>query len=94
MYPKLVRCQAVMLETLRLHGPTVFLLKSTGNSTCVLTIAGKERVIPSSTFVLTNSQALHCNTDTWGADALQFRPSRLIKDVEIPGQETLFEPPP
>lgn len=95
-YPQLVRCQAVMLETLRIHGSTVFLPKSTGNSACALTIAGKEHIIPSGTFVVTNSQALHCNRDTWGADALAFRPNRWIKNTNgfLPGQEELFAPPP
>lgn len=95
VYPQLVRCQAVMLETLRIHGSTVFLPKSTGNSGCALTIVGKEHNIPSGTFVVVNSQALHCDRDTWGADALDFRPSRWMKNTsQLAGQEELFEPPP
>ena len=94
-YSRLVRCQAVMLETLRIHGSTVFLPKSTGNTKCALTIAGKEHIIPSGTFVVTNSQALHCDRNTWGADALDFRPSRWIKkNSELPEQEELIEPTP
>lgn len=91
-FPRLVRCQAVMLETLRLHGSTVFLPKTTGTSTCTLTISGKEHVIPRETFVVTNSQALHSDRHTWGADALQFRPSRWLKRSAEPGEEELLEP--
>lgn len=94
VYPRLRRCQAIQLETLRLHGSTVFLPKSTGNSSCTLAIAGKEHVIPPSSFVVTNSQALHCDPKTWGADALEWRPNRWIR-VKNPGspvEEELVEP--
>ncbi|PSR88502.1 cytochrome P450 [Coniella lustricola] len=80
VYPRLVRCQAVMLETLRLNGSVVFLPKSTNSTDAVqkLTIAGKEHVLAANTWVITNSQALHCRTEIWGPDALVWRPDRWI----------------
>lgn len=95
LYPRLTRCQAVMLETLRIHGSVIFIPRITsGSGPCVLDIAGREHIIPSGTFLVTNSQALHCSQEIWGPDALQFRPSRWIKKPGVPGSEELFEPPP
>ncbi|KAL9091685.1 MAG: hypothetical protein Q9165_004761 [Trypethelium subeluteriae] len=73
VYPQLRRCQAVQLETLRLHGSTVFLPKAIGSIAQVVTIKKTEYVIPPKTFVLANSQALHCDPQIWGADALHCR---------------------
>lgn len=71
-----------MLETMRLHGSIVFLAKSTNNNgptpATPLTIAGKKHVIPANTWVIANSQALHCDTESWGADARVWRPSRWL----------------
>ena len=94
-YPALKRCQAIQLETLRLHGSTVFLPKSTGNAATPLTIAGRQHLIPANTFVVTNSQALHCDPKIWGSDALVWRPDRWISNPGAPlGEEELLEPSP
>ncbi|KAI9713837.1 MAG: hypothetical protein M1820_000567 [Bogoriella megaspora] len=94
VYPRLKRCQAIQLETLRLHGSTVFLPKATGNATQIVTIAGTDIAIPPNTFVVANSQALHCDTRSWGDDALEWRPDRWILQRGIPGEEELIEPQP
>ena len=94
IFPKLQRCLAVMYETLRLHGSTVFLPKSTGNTSQIVTIVGKEHTIPPNTFVVVNSQALHCDPAIWAPDALTFRPDRWIAKGGRPGSERLIEPQP
>ncbi|KAL9066892.1 MAG: hypothetical protein Q9157_006984 [Trypethelium eluteriae] len=94
MYPRLRRCQAIQLETLRIHGSTVFLPKATGSLAQVVSINETEYLIPPNTFVIANSQALHCDPQIWGADALQWRPDRWIVKSGVPGEEELVDPPP
>ncbi|KAI9686047.1 MAG: hypothetical protein M1822_004030 [Bathelium mastoideum] len=94
IYPRLVRCQAIQLETLRVHGSTVFLPKATADTPQALTIDGTEHMLPPNTFVSVNSQALHCDPKLWGNDALEWRPDRWIARPGIPGKEELIEPEP
>ncbi|KAF7920214.1 uncharacterized protein EAE97_011555 [Botrytis byssoidea] len=77
-YPKLNRCLAVLLETLRLLNPLIGIAKSTGVEPQPLTLNGKTVVIPSNTRVIPNINAMHSHPKYWGSDALIWRPNRWI----------------
>ncbi|KAF7909148.1 hypothetical protein EAE99_011518 [Botrytis elliptica] len=77
-YPKLNRCLAVLLETLRLLNPLIGIAKSTGAEPQPLTLNGKTIVIPSNTRVIPNINAMHSHPKYWGSDALIWRPNRWI----------------
>ena len=66
-------------ETLRLYGSVVFIPKSTGFHFQSIALGGKTHVLAPSTAVNINVQALHTNPQTWGSDALDWRPSRWLK---------------
>jgi cytochrome P450 len=82
VYPGLVRCLAVMYETVRLYGPIAYLnrtgVSSQSASTLNIPSLGRELTIPSSTYLNVNLQALHTNPTVWGSDSLQFNPKRWI----------------
>lgn len=78
-FPNLKRCLAVMYETLRLYGSIVFIPKSTGFHSQSLALGDKTYILPSSTAININVQALHTDPQTWGSDALDWRPSRWLR---------------
>jgi cytochrome P450 len=82
-FPRLKRCLAVMLETIRLRTP-VPVGKWTGDSSQRLTIRGKVITIPPKTMVIPSYAAVHTHPRFWGEDAGEWRPGRWI----IPGQST------
>lgn len=95
-FPKLRRCLAVMFEILRLHGSNVFIPKATGSVDSALHINGKNYMIPSGTFTMTNLQALHTDPRSWGLDSLVWRPSRWLvskPDTVASGYTTEFIEP-
>lgn len=57
-FPRLVRCLAVMLETLRLYTP-VPVAKWTANGPATLNIGGKTTVLPLNTMVIPSYSAVH-----------------------------------
>ena len=65
-------------ETLRLYGSIVFIPKYTGSHSQEITSQGRSYLLPPSTFVNINVQALHTNPKTWGSDTLAWNPSRWI----------------
>lgn len=71
-------------ETLRLYGSIVFIPKSTGFQHQSLTLRDRTHVLPSNTAVTINVQALHTDPQVWGTDALEWRPSRWLKDKGKP----------
>lgn len=83
-FPKLKRCQAVLMETLRLYTP-VPIAKSTGKVPQRLNVGDKEITVPGNTLVIPNHIALHTHPRYWGDDALEWRPSRWIdgKDERV-----------
>ncbi|KAL9596408.1 MAG: hypothetical protein Q9179_004620 [Wetmoreana sp. 5 TL-2023] len=100
-FPKLKRCLAVMLETLRLYNPVVAVPKYTDDRAQTIYIDGSAYVIPPKTLVMLNICAMHTNPRYWGEDSLNWRPSRWITTSlcdqksgpqEPIEQETLFEP--
>ncbi|KAI4108318.1 MAG: hypothetical protein LQ339_002219 [Xanthoria mediterranea] len=76
-FPRLQRCLAVMYETLRLYGSIVFIPRAASlESQKLVNRKGDEFVLPPSTSVNLNVQALHTDPKTWGPDSLSWRPSR------------------
>lgn len=91
-FPRLRRCFAVMLETLRLYTP-VPVAKWTAGGTASLDVAGKTIVIPPNTMVIPSYAAVHTEPRYWGPDSLVWRPSRWIQGAAAaPGQEDLINP--
>lgn len=98
-FPRLKRCLAVMLETLRIYTP-VPTSKFTGSSAQTLKVGrgGKTIVVPPMTMVLPSYAALQTDPKWWGTDSLQWRPSRWIEEQNSgavrsgPGDEDLITP--
>lgn len=98
-FPRLKRCLAVMLETLRLYTP-VPTSKFTDTSSQTLKVGGGERtiVVPPMTMVIPTYAALQTDPRWWGPDSLQWRPSRWIEaqsnsvDTSVPYNEELITP--
>ncbi|KAL8896183.1 MAG: hypothetical protein Q9192_003221 [Flavoplaca navasiana] len=80
-FPPLQRCLAVMYETLRLYGSIVFIPRVASlESQELVNRGGTDIVLPPSTSVNLNVQALHTDPKTWGSDSLSWRPSRWFTD--------------
>lgn len=78
LFPRLKRCLAVLLETLRLYNPVPGVPKWTGDSDRLIQYKGQSLVIPARTFVFPSLVAVHTYPRYWGADSLSWRPSRWI----------------
>ena len=92
-YPKLVRCLAVMHETLRHAGPAPMLARGPSGPTelVVTTPTGKRTVTVSpGTQVGFNHYGAHLSP-RWGPDALSFKPQRFIQSSSS-GEEKLVVP--
>ncbi|KIW83245.1 hypothetical protein Z517_02490 [Fonsecaea pedrosoi CBS 271.37] len=89
VYPRLPRCLALMLETMRFFPPLTHIAKQT-NSThdvSITTPSGRSYYIPTKTIVYINTVSLHLDPRTWGDDATTFRPSRwLVSPDEAPSR--------
>ncbi|KAK7618495.1 cytochrome P450 [Phyllosticta citricarpa] len=79
-FPRLERCMAVMLETLRLF-PTVALgSKTTGASPVPMqTMEGKTFIVPPHTSISPNLPTLQVLLEVWGPDSLTWRPARWLE---------------
>ncbi|KAI4249401.1 MAG: hypothetical protein L6R42_009010, partial [Xanthoria sp. 1 TBL-2021] len=78
-FPKLQRCLAVLLETLRLYNPIPGVPKHTGPHPQRLSLSESQTLnIPPNTLVIPSLQALHTHPRYWGSDSLTWRPSRWI----------------
>ncbi|KAL9020662.1 MAG: hypothetical protein Q9185_002110 [Variospora sp. 1 TL-2023] len=100
-FPKLQRCLAVLLETLRLYNPLPGIPKYTGSQPRSLTVRGTNLHVPADTVVSLHLMSLHTQPRYWGHDSLTWRPSRWIvnESETVPsdistrlGQEMLFVP--
>lgn len=78
-FPRLTRCLAVMLETLRLYTPIPIAKWTAANSATTLKIGGKVHVLPANTMVIPAGAAVHTDPGIWGDDSLVWRPARWIK---------------
>ncbi|PQE30165.1 cytochrome p450 protein [Rutstroemia sp. NJR-2017a WRK4] len=91
-FPKLKRCLAVLLETLRLYNPLPGVPKYTGSKSTDLVINDHSYHIPAGYLVVPHLQALHTHPRHWGNDSLVWRPERWIENSGDPENETLFNP--
>lgn len=94
-FPKLVRCQAFLYETMRLSGPAAQMLRSPTVETTLTIAPGKTISVDTQTMVAGHFYALH-TSPRWGSDAGQFNPRRFIRDYStthhhLPGDQG---PPP
>ncbi|KAF7929751.1 hypothetical protein EAE99_004655 [Botrytis elliptica] len=95
-FPKLKRCMAVMLETLRLYHPLVTFTKSTGNFPRTVTCGSKELNLPPNTMILPNLLGIQAHPRYWGPGRLLWPPSRwIISSSNQNGEltEELWTPP-
>ncbi|KAF1977363.1 cytochrome P450 monooxygenase-like protein [Bimuria novae-zelandiae CBS 107.79] len=77
-FPKLKRCMAVMLETLRLCHPVSQLIKTTGETAEVITLGSRQILIPPNTPIQINLSAMQTHPQFWGSDSLSWNPQRWI----------------
>lgn len=97
IYPKLVRCLALMYETLRLAGsapqmirspavPTAFRVPNTDHNSYGKDSGFREITVQPDTLVSGHFYALHLSP-RWGQDAKLFNPKRFVKAVSISTSE-------
>ncbi|KAK3896496.1 putative cytochrome P450 [Staphylotrichum tortipilum] len=87
-FPRLKRCLAIMLETLRLY-TVVPVSKWVGDRTVSLQVNGKTIVLPPKTMFIPAYAAVQTDPRYWGDDALEWRPSRWIRPGGQPGEEEM-----
>jgi cytochrome P450 len=92
-FPRLRRCLAILMETLRLY-PPVGSAKWTDDKTTTLAVQNRKKlvVLPPKTIIISNFGDLHVNPKYYGPDPLVWRPSRWIKPGGVPGHEELTPP--
>jgi cytochrome P450 len=89
-FPRLQRCVAVFMETVRLYSPLP-IAKWTADQPVQLRVKDKVITIPKETRILLNYAALHTHPKFWGDDAAAWRPSRWIQGTCV-GQEEIVRP--
>ncbi|KAI1629025.1 putative cytochrome P450 [Exophiala viscosa] len=95
-YPKLVRCLAVLYETLRTAGPVAQLVRAPSTTTMLPVPSdqpgghAKTIAIEPNLLVSAHFHALHLSP-RWGPDSLEFKPQRFVAVAED-GSETLTVP--
>ncbi|VUC38057.1 unnamed protein product [Clonostachys rosea] len=93
-FPRLKRCLAVLMETIRLYTP-VPVAKWTDQQAQTLEIGDKVVHIPPETMIIPAYVALHTRPEDWGSDPVDWRPSRWVTSTSIPttpGKEELITP--
>ena len=99
LFPRLKRCLALMLESLRLFHIVPTISKYTADRAQELTINGHTHIIPTKTVVELNVSAVQTHPRYWGDDSLLWRPSRWITSSKagatleaVLDAETVLEP--
>lgn len=90
-FPRLRRCFAVLLETLRLYTP-VPVAKCTADGMASLEVGGRTYAVPPNTMVIPSYAAVHTEPEYWASDSLTWRPSRWIQAAGTPGMDELVTP--
>lgn len=93
-FPRLKRCLAVLMETIRLYTP-VPVAKWTDQQAQTLEIGDQVVHITPETMIITAYVALHTQPENWGSDAVDWRPSRWVTSTSIPStldEEELITP--
>ncbi|KAI3390985.1 hypothetical protein diail_8286, partial [Diaporthe ilicicola] len=90
-FPRLKRCLAVLLETLRLY-TIVPAIKWTGDRATTLAVGNKVYHLPPKTIILPSYCSIHTDPRYWGPESLSWRPSRWIRPGQsgnTPGDEEM-----
>ncbi|EMD92946.1 hypothetical protein COCC4DRAFT_23882 [Bipolaris maydis ATCC 48331] len=90
VYPKLVRCLAVMFEAARLFPAVTLMLRDAATSQ-TLKLEDRTSSLAGPFGAYINTMALHTLPSTWGPDSLEFKPTRWL-DPNSP--EPVFITPP
>ncbi|KAI9672707.1 MAG: hypothetical protein M1831_000142 [Alyxoria varia] len=80
LFPKLLRCRAVMLETLRVYPPILALAKWTNRYPQELRVGERTIAIPPNTGVMPSLLAIQTHPTYW-QDPLLWKPSRWISST-------------
>ncbi|RAH58946.1 cytochrome P450 monooxygenase [Aspergillus piperis CBS 112811] len=99
LFPRLLRCRAVLLETLRLFPPIVSLPKWTNDNPQLLKLGDREIMIPPHVGVHPSLLDMHIHPQYW-EDPLTWKPSRWItksaassdvsEEIIAPSRSTYF----
>ncbi|KAH3969293.1 hypothetical protein HBI81_072260 [Parastagonospora nodorum] len=90
LFPKLLRCRAVLLETLRLFPPILSLPRHTNTEPQRLQIGDRTIVVPANTNTYPNVVAIQTHPQYW-PDPLEWKPDRWVTTES--GEEVLITPP-
>ncbi|KAF2019855.1 cytochrome P450 monooxygenase-like protein [Aaosphaeria arxii CBS 175.79] len=88
---KLKRCQAVIMESLRICHPLSQLVKTVNNTPQPIKVNDKSYTIPAGTSVHCSLPALHTLPRYWGSSAMTWNPSRFISTPGLEGKTATFE---
>lgn len=91
-FPKLHRCQAVFLETLRLFPPITSVPKMTSEQTTSLQVGDRVVLIPPRIEVFPAILGIQTDARFWGTDSDEWRPSRWILHPGAVEYEELLVP--
>ncbi|KAF2877804.1 cytochrome P450 [Massariosphaeria phaeospora] len=95
VFQQLIRCKAVLLETLRLYPPVMSLPKRTNEHPQQIPLGDKIITIPPHTEISNNTLAVHTYARYW-SDPLAWKPSRWVvssaagESVYTPERDTYF----
>ncbi|KAI1173443.1 putative cytochrome P450 [Nemania sp. FL0916] len=91
-FPKLVRCQAVFFETLRLFAPITGVPKLATERATNLQVGDRLISIPPGTEIFPILLGIQTDARYWGEDSYEWRPKRWVLHAGIIGKEELLVP--
>ncbi|KIX96695.1 uncharacterized protein Z520_07414 [Fonsecaea multimorphosa CBS 102226] len=94
VFPQLVRCLALMYETLRLWGPVPSTERWCVGQPHPFRVKGQEIMAPPETYVSLNLYAVQSDPRWWGENSLRWNPHRWVMVDPATGKESIAPPPP